>query len=208
MEYASDGDLYSHVEKNGPLTEARARKILRQILSALEYCLLKGWVHHDVKLENILLMEEDDIRLSDFGLSQRLPPPPPLPPSSLQHQVHEGEERRSLLNVFSGSPLYMAPEIFSLQEHDEQVDMWSLGVCLYFMLVGSFPFIADSYPALEESVLFDDVKFTTSMNLSSSVQDLIRLMLSKDPKKRIKFLSVRHHKWLNEDIRPQWLYHH
>eukprot|EP01126_Amoeba_proteus_P018988 TRINITY_DN196_c0_g1_i14.p1 TRINITY_DN196_c0_g1~~TRINITY_DN196_c0_g1_i14.p1 ORF type:complete len:122 (+),score=28.93 TRINITY_DN196_c0_g1_i14:755-1120(+) len=115
-------------------------------------------------------MEEDDIRLSDFGLSQRLPPPPPLPPSSLQHQVHEGEERRSLLNVFSGSPLYMAPEIFSLQEHDEQVDMWSLGVCLYFMLVGSFPFIADSYPALEESVLFDDVKFTTRhVELSSLI---------------------------------------
>jgi serine/threonine protein kinase len=53
----------------------------------------------------------------------------------------------------------MAPEVFSLQPHDELVDMWSLGICLYYMLVGLFPFLANTLSGLEEAVTLHDVRF-------------------------------------------------
>lgn len=65
----------------------------------------------------------------------------------------------------------MAPEIFGLQPHDESVDIWSLGVCLYYMLAGTFPFLANTLPGLEEAVTLHDVRFTP--RLSTGLQFVI-----------------------------------
>jgi len=192
MEYAAGGDVYSYIEKNGPLSETISRSVLRQVTSALEYCHSKGVVHHDVKLENMLLLREFEVLLSDFGFSQ------------YYQQVADGEQRKGLTS-FSGSPLYLAPEVFALQEHDEQVDVWSLGISLYYMLVGSFPFLANTIAGLEEAVTLHEVKFTQSMNVPPHFQDLIRSFLSKDPSKRTHLPALKHLKWLYEDARPPFL---
>eukprot|EP01127_Copromyxa_protea_P009503 TRINITY_DN2250_c0_g1_i2.p1 TRINITY_DN2250_c0_g1~~TRINITY_DN2250_c0_g1_i2.p1 ORF type:complete len:265 (-),score=28.90 TRINITY_DN2250_c0_g1_i2:111-905(-) len=173
LEYAPGGDLWSYIEKNGPVSEYFARSMIQQLVSALEFCHSKGIVHHDVKLENILLVRENEVLLSDFGFSQCFV---------------EGESRK-MVTTYSGSPLYMAPEVFSLQPHDELVDMWSLGICLYYI-------------GLEEAVTFQELRFTPSMNISPSLQDFISQMLTKDPASRVCFSQLKRHKWLQEDTRP------
>jgi len=177
MEYASGGDLFSYIKGVGCLTEGKARYFFKQCVDALVFCHERRVAHHDIKLENMLLSFDQSLRLSDFGLSQRL------------HPV-EG------VTSYCGSPLYMAPEVFSLQPHSEQVDVWSLGVSLYVMVSGSFPFVANTYPDLEEKVLFDDVPFLYGM--SEHLNDLIQSMLRKDPLKRLTIAAVKQHKWVSD----------
>jgi len=174
FELASGGDLSSYIDRRGCLPEEGARHFMRQLMEALSSCHRNNIVHRDIKLENILLTKENNIRLSDFGLSVTLP-----------KAEHDGVKPR--IGTFAGSPLYMAPEVFGLQPHDEKVDIWSLGVCLYFMTVGSFPFVADSYENLEECVLFEDVRFQPSMCLSASLEDLLVRMMHKDPEKEFRY---------------------
>ena len=178
LEYAPYGDLGSFIHRHGRLEEELARKFFVQILSAVDYCHTNNVAHHDLKLENILLANDYSLRLIDFGLSRRV------------------AKENPLINEFAGSPLYMPPEIFAIQPHDQQVDVWSLGVCLYYMVTDLFPFPADSYHELAERVLFDDLIFPTKMGLTEPLQDLIRSMLHKDPKLRIQLSHIRKHPWL------------
>jgi len=181
MEYASGGDLFSYVQRHGCLEEARARTFCKQVIEALSHCHERKIAHHDVKLENMLLAIDKTIRLSDFGLSQRM-------------HMHDG------ITAFSGSPLYMAPEIFSLQPHNERVDVWSLGICLYVMVTGTFPFVANTYEDLEEKVLFDPVP--VFCGVSEEFTHLLHGLLHKDPQQRLSLAQVRHHKWFKIDERP------
>lgn len=91
LEYAPKGHLGAYVHRFGRLDESEAREYFIQILSALEHCHNNFVSHHDIKLENIMMLNNNSIRLIDFGLSKRF---------------HE-----SKIDEFSGSPLYMSPEI-------------------------------------------------------------------------------------------------
>jgi serine/threonine protein kinase len=184
MEYASGGDLFTIVQRHGSLDETKARNFCRQIVDALIHCHERKIAHHDVKLENMLLAADRTLRLSDFGLSQRV--------------TADG------ISAFSGSPLYMAPEIFSLQPHNERVDVWSLGICLYVMVTGTFPFIANTFEDLEEKVMLDEVP--SFCGLSEELMHLIRGMLHKDCQQRFSLNQVRNHKWFKVDERPASVY--
>eukprot|EP01121_Diplochlamys_sp_Union-15-3_P008521 TRINITY_DN2262_c0_g1_i3.p1 TRINITY_DN2262_c0_g1~~TRINITY_DN2262_c0_g1_i3.p1 ORF type:complete len:329 (-),score=28.25 TRINITY_DN2262_c0_g1_i3:148-1134(-) len=178
LEYVGGGDLATFIQRYGRLEESIARRYFCQIVNAVEHCHNTKVSHHDIKLENILISaDRKSLRLIDFGLCTRI------------------YEDRPITN-FAGSPLFMSPEVFSLQPHTESVDIWSLGVCLYKMITDLFPFIADSYSVLEERVLFDDVVFPSNMGLSPSVKDLISRMLTKDPKQRITLKEIQNHPWL------------
>jgi len=167
LEYAQGGDLFTFIRKYGRLDEEKARLYFEQILNAVEALHEKKVTHHDMKLENVLILKDGTLKLSDFGFSVDLLLNP------------------SLILNFSGSPLYMSPEVFSMQPHNEKIDIWGLGVCLYYMLTDTFPFVSSSYHELEEKVLFHNVIFPKKMNLSEEVKDLIRKMLRKDFYQRI-----------------------
>jgi serine/threonine protein kinase len=177
LEYAPRGDLAMFISRNGRLDEDEARKYFRQMVHALEFCHQLHITHHDFKLENLLIGADRNIRLIDFGLAKYV------------------ERGGMIVDHFAGSPLYMPPEIFSLQPHDRSVDVWSLGVCLYYMVTDTFPFSAESYTELEEKVLFDDINFPVNMGISDNLQDLLRRLLVKDPIRRIRVSDIRKHSW-------------
>ena len=124
MEYAPCGSLLDYVRGRKRIGEAEARKFLYQTLAGLKFCHTNNIIHRDMKLENLLLDEDLNIKIIDFGLSAIVVP---------------GKR----LRVHCGSPSYAAPEIVSRRDYDgPPVDVWSLGVVLFAMTAGYLPFHA------------------------------------------------------------------
>lgn len=95
-EWIRGGELYHRITQSGSLTEAQAAPLFKQLLLAVKHMHNLGFVHRDIKAENVLLITEDRIKLADFGFSTQLVNGP------FQH-----------LDTFCGSPPYAGPELFS-----------------------------------------------------------------------------------------------
>lgn len=122
MEHAPKGELFDHIVAKGRLTEWEACKFLQQILDGIEYIHWLNFVHRDLKPENLLLDEEMNLKIVDFGLSNI-------------YSEHE------LLKTACGSPCYAAPEMVAGKKYKPaQVDIWSTGIILYAMVCGYLPF--------------------------------------------------------------------
>lgn len=178
-EFCSGGNLCTYVKGKGRLSEAEARRIFTQLLAGIEYLHAQGIVHRDIKLENVLFADEkqDSVKLVDFGFAVLVADP----------------WRR--LRVFCGTPSYMAPEICQRREYlGRPVDVWSLGVLLYAMLVGRFPFAGKTYPDLYKRIIAGQINFPD--HLSPSSRDLLRRMLTVDPARRLSMPHVETHPWV------------
>lgn len=137
-----------------------------------------------MKPENILLDENNNIKLIDFGLA-----------NSMKDSL--------ALKTACGSPNYAAPEVISGRSYGGvEVDIWSLGVILYAMVCGSSPFDDESMTALFAKI--KDGKYYMPNFISSDVQDLINRMLQPNPVKRITMREIKEHPWYLKDL-PQYL---
>jgi len=151
----------------------------------LDTYIKKGIIHRDLKPENLLYAspEEDaEIKLADFGLSK----------------IVGIDEESSVTNTTCGTPGYVAPEVLRMKGYDRSVDMWSIGVILYILLCGFPPFYEDNTAKLFQTIMegkfeFPDPEWT---NISDSAKDLIKRMLTVDPKKRITADDALEHPWI------------
>ncbi|XP_028550470.1 serine/threonine-protein kinase SAPK3 isoform X2 [Dendrobium catenatum] len=124
MEYAAGGELFERICNAGRFSEDEARFFFQQLISGVSYCHSMEICHRDLKLENTLLdgSPAPRVKICDFGYSK----------SALLHS-----QPKSTV----GTPAYIAPEVLSRKEYDGKIaDVWSCGVTLYVMLVGSYPF--------------------------------------------------------------------
>jgi serine/threonine protein kinase len=192
MEFCGGGNLCSYVKMRKRLGEDEARRIFQQLALSLEYLHSKDIVHRDVKLENVLFDGEKNCKLVDFGFSVYV--------------------RDKKLKIFCGTPSYMAPEIVQRTEYlGKPVDIWSLGVVLYALLCGCFPFTAKNYPDLYKKIIRGHYRMPES--LSHSVRDLLRNMLVTDPLRRYTLAQVMGHPWVKKKAhtgsarKPQCLEH-
>ena len=142
---------------------------------ALAYVHAKNISHRDLKLENVIFNKKGEVKLIDFGFA-----------------VHS----KNKLRTFCGTPTYMAPEIVKKREYrGSKVDIWALGVLLYRMVTGTYPFKAKKDKELYRKIasgIYDD-----SIVPNAKVRDIIKKMLTVDPLKRISILGVLQHEWLN-----------
>ncbi|XP_058512310.1 MAP/microtubule affinity-regulating kinase 3-like [Ochotona princeps] len=175
LELAGGGNLWDHVMSHGGLEEDKARDLLRQILAAVEYCHEQHIAHRDLKLGNILLDSRLHVKVSDFGLSRRLP---------------EGQ----MVSGYCGTPTYSAPEVFLERPYDPfQADIWSVGVILFTMVAAELPFHGQDTEQLRRSVLCGG--YTMPFEVTPDLEDLLEWLLSWDASQRPTAAQVTQHTW-------------
>ncbi len=176
MEYVSCGDLLSFVRKRSKLNEKIAKFIFRQIIEALNYIHLKGIVHRDIKLDNILIDLNNTIKVCDFGVSK---------------QMKKGE----IIYDQCGTPAYIAPEILKNEGFQGgAADIWSAGIVLYAMVQGRVPFFSKDVQELY--MMITKNQYSPLQKCSPDLEDLIKRTLEKDPKKRITGEQILNHPWM------------
>jgi len=189
MEYLSGGDLGGYLTKvNYKVSEQRAAQIMFQLASGLGYLHQYGVVHRDLKPENIMLTEASEkgiIKIMDFGLSKIMGP---------LEKVADG----------FGTLSFVAPEVLIRQPYNKMIDIWSLGVILYFMLSATLPFDDenDNEEVIAKMTVFVEVQFPPKnwSKRSNLAIDLISHCLIKDPEKRISIDGILSHEWIKKFI--------
>ncbi|XP_058058416.1 tribbles homolog 2-like [Anopheles bellator] len=180
----SKGDLHSYVRTRKRLREPEARRLCRQMCEVVKSCHEQGIVLRDLKLRKFVFADHE-------GKHLKL--------ESLEDAVVLNDPAEDLLQDKRGCPAYVSPEILRTNTtySGKAADMWSLGVIIYTMLVGRYPF-NDS----EHASLFAKISrghFTVPECLSSKARCMIRALLRRDPEERITSDDVLHHPWLLHD---------
>jgi serine/threonine protein kinase len=159
-------------------------KYTKQIVSGLRYLHHHNIIHKDIKPDNILLDKDDNVYISDFGVSEIL------------------KTRRSSLSNRTGTYLYFAPELFLIDENINgfMTDIWALGVTIFLMLFGYFPFYGENIDKLKEKIIHSTPNF--KMDVSDEQKDFFEKIFCKDPKKRITLKEILMHPFIkgNDDI--------
>lgn len=185
LEYASGGEFYKYIQKKRRLKEQTACRLFSQLISAVHYIHSKGLVHRDLKLENLLLDNEENLIITDFGF------------------VNEFVRQNGLMKTSCGSPCYAAPElVISTRPYDaRKADTWSCGVILFAMLAGYLPWDDDEknpdghdISRLYNYIINSPLKFPEY--ITPVPRDLLRRILVTDAKKRISIRMIAKHQWL------------
>ena len=195
MEYINGGNLFSFVKKRRKLSEKTAKYLFKQIILGIQHIHSHKIVHRDIKLENILIDLNNNIKICDFGIGKIL------------------SFNKQLLYDKCGTPMYMAPEILlSSKNHGYEgypVDIWSAGISLYIMLSGTLPFNLknnDSSSLGESSGNNIELQYSIINNepkhiekISDEARDLLKGLLKKNPNKRLTIEQILNHPWLQTD---------
>ncbi|XP_059636946.1 calcium-dependent protein kinase 29 isoform X2 [Cornus florida] len=184
MEVCSGGELFDRITARGNYSEKEAAGIGRQIVNVVHVCHFMGVMHRDLKPENFLLVSRDEdapLKITDFGLSVF---------------IEEGKIYKDIV----GSAYYVAPEVLR-RNYGKEIDVWSAGVILYILLCGVPPFWAETEKGIFQAIQEARVDYVSSPwpSISAPAKDLIKKMLTMDPKKRITAAQALEHPWLKKD---------
>jgi serine/threonine protein kinase len=208
--YCKDGDLcgviMNDINAKSRLNEARAKHWFRQILLALHHLQQKGVCHRNLSLENIVVHGKT-CKLIDFGMALRIPY---VHPSNIGTSTDVSDGTTRLLMTAQGQGgdfTYMSPEVLSGDYAFDgfAIDLWSAGVILYIMLIGSKPFkwphpTDELFTRISEEGLLKESLEYWGIELSNEATHLLQNMLWKDKRMRLTLAQVMEHPWLkNED---------
>lgn len=182
MDYCAKGDLLDLINKHigdnqRGIGEAASRKIFNQLCQALRHIHNNGIVHRDLKCENVLLDENLDVKLTDFGFSCYVP------------------DRGTLLKTTCGSYAYTAPEVIKCKSYDAfKSDTWSIGIILFAMANGRLPFNDAQLSEMDEEMRMQRLKFERTISFDCMI--LIRKLLQYHPTNRPSVNEILEDSWL------------
>lgn len=183
MEYVRGGELFNKVAK-GRLKEDLARKYFQQLISAVGFCHARGVYHRDLKPENLLLDENGDLKVSDFGLS------------AVSDQIRQD----GLFHTFCGTPAYVAPEVLSRKGYDAaKVDIWSCGVILFVLMAGYLPFQDQNIMVMYKKIYKGE--FRSPRWFSPDLIRLLTKLLDTNPDKRITIPEIMENRWFRKGFK-------
>ncbi|PSS29051.1 CBL-interacting serine/threonine-protein kinase [Actinidia chinensis var. chinensis] len=183
MEYIKGGELFNKVAK-GRLKEDVARKYFQQLISAVGFCHARGVYHRDLKPENLLLDEDGDLKVSDFGLST----------------VSDQIQQDGLFHTFCGTPAYVAPEVLARKGYDAaKVDVWSCGVILFVLMAGYLPFQDQNIMAMYKKIYKGE--FRCPRWFSTELIRLLTRLLDTNPETRITIPEIMNNRWFKKGFK-------
>ncbi|KAG2684013.1 hypothetical protein I3760_10G059800 [Carya illinoinensis] len=183
MEFVRGGELFNKVSK-GRLKEDVARKYFQQLISAVSFCHSRGVFHRDLKPENLLLDDNGDLKVSDFGLS------------TVSDQIRQD----GLFHTFCGTPAYVAPEVLGGKGYEaSKVDIWSCGVVLFVLMAGYLPFHDQNIMAMYKKIYKGE--FRCPRWFSPSLTRLLTRLLDTNPETRITIPDIMENKWFKKGFK-------
>jgi len=180
LEYCENGDLKNYLNFNN-LNEKDVQNILKQVKDGLEYLYKKKIIHRDLKLQNILLGKNNQIKIADFGFAKYCD---------------------NLSQTICGSPLYMAPEILNYKKYNSKADLWSFGILMYELLFDDIPYNPNNLNELINILKHFKYK-NPNKKISFYADDLLNKLLIKESEKRISWNDFFNHKWFKTQIKLQ-----
>lgn len=174
--------MFGEIKKRTAFSEKEACDVFKQITSAIIYLHSFDLCHGDLKPENIVLMNPGDLsslKLIDFGYSTKI-------------------EYGHFLKIPFGTPIYFAPEVI-LQNFDIRIDNWCLGIILYMMICGKFPFSGENKKQVLLSIMNGVFTFRHEpfKEASEEVKDLISKLLTRNPNDRYEACEAIQHPWIH-----------
>ena len=172
MEYAKNGSLFNYIRNKRFLTEEESFRFFSQIINAIYFLHKNDFIHRDIKPENILIFDNGECKLCDFGCCVEL----------------NGKQR----STFCGTTEYMSPEIVNKIKYSKEIDIWSLGILLYEMVHGYSPFKPNkiNFNAKEviDKIKIHEIKF--NINISKECKELIIHLLDENVENRYKIEDI------------------
>jgi polo-like kinase 1 len=170
LELCHNQSLNEMLKRRKRVTEPEAQYFLVQLLQAVAYMHDQCVIHRDLKLGNLFLDRNLHIKVGDLGLATRL--------------THAEEKRKTIC----GTPNYIAPEVIQgskeTRGHSFEVDIWSMGVILYTILVGKPPYEAKDVKSTYQRIIANEYSFPSAYPISEHARDLIASMLQTNPADR------------------------
>ncbi|KAK6266401.1 hypothetical protein QUC31_017238 [Theobroma cacao] len=180
MEFAKGGELFTRIAR-GRFSEDLSRRYFQQLISAVGFCHSRGVFHRDLKPENLLLDENWNLKVSDFGLS------------AVTDQVRPD----GLLHTLCGTPAYVAPEILAKKGYDgAKVDVWSCGIVLYVLHAGYLPFNDPNLMVMYRRIYKGEFRFPKWT--SPDLRRFLGRLLDPNPETRITLDEIINDPWFKK----------
>lgn len=183
LEYIPKGNLYTILSKQKTkcFDASTVAHFMRDLICSIYYLhnMEPPIIHRDIKPENVLLNENNKIKLTDFGWSNYV-------------------EDTSVRSTYCGTPVYLAPEMIKEIGHDENLDIWCIGILMFELLTGNIPFQGNDQQILNGNILRNRICWAKDMDLSA--KDLISKILKTEPSERISLIDMLKHPFFLKNV--------